>query len=146
MKISKASWHYRFNRFVQREDFRYNIEAGRYTTCRYVRTTAHSVLKSVVLTIGAIAIAVVLLFMLFSMFNVPYQYMFGNSAGLEEKDIVAAVVCWFMVFAVSATSTVTEIKKYMNKRSSTLKPKQRSVFTQAIIDQHDKICTRVEVE
>lgn len=145
MKISKSSWHYRFNKFMD-DDFTYEFSEGQFTTCSYIRATIGSMFtalfKSVVLMIfGAFG-----LFFVGSMIGVPIVVFLGKVP--YELSAILCIVGWAFAAAGLLVLFAKQVQEWMKARRSKTGAvkKEPSVFVQAIIDKHNRFCTLVTAE
>lgn len=147
MKISKTSLHYRFNNFIQGGDFRMRAIEGRFTTCSYIRTCIASVFGGIFKLVILIALLVAVLTFLACMFGVPIAIFMGYVPA--DKAIPPCVVGWaavaFGLFVLMCKQTNQCIKNARARAMKNYVSPEPNVFIQAIVDKHNKFCTRVEV-
>lgn len=141
MQINKTSWHYRFNAKIQQEKFTWRLREGRHTTCSYIRTTIFSALQATWFAFLACVCAAVIGFVLVSAIWVPISIFFLNGVPSELMVGVASIM-WICVACGLGYATYKLLPAYLPKRDPNKEP---NVFVQAIKDQHNKVCTRVEV-
>ena len=141
MKINKQSWHYRFNAKIQRDLFINRARAGRHTTCSYIRTTLYSVVQGLWFCFLLCVVAAIVAIGLGSMIWVPISIFFLNGAPAGEFAVIAFVM-WVAFAILLGYLTYKFMPNIMPKRDPYKEP---NVFFQAIKDQHNKVCTRVEV-
>lgn len=140
MKISSTSLHYRFNAKVQSDKFTDKAERGRFTTCSYIRTSLYSVVQALWFTFVAFLASFLVLWVVGSAIWVPISIFFLNGTPVESA-LAAAAVFWVLVGIALAVMTF----KFINARYIAPVLKEPNVFIQAIKDNHNKFCTRVEV-
>lgn len=140
MQINKLSWHYRFNAKIQQDKFTDRIRCGRHTTCSYIRTTIFSALQATWFAFLACVCIVVVAFVLGSAIWVPISIFFLNGvpAGIA---VGAACAVWVAVAIGLGYATYKFLPKFFPRDPQ----KEPNVFVQAIKDQHNKVCTRIEV-
>lgn len=147
MKISKNSWHYRFNDF-NNDNFTYRFENGVYTTCSYIRTTIASFFAFAFKCAFLLCIAGIILWIIGSMIGVPVMIYMGVTS-IHELLVGPFIVGWLAVIVVLIITLAKQIGEWIDARGTTFnnRPKKEpNVFVQAIIDKHNKFCTRVIAE
>ena len=147
MKISKDSWHYRFNDFSN-DNFSYRFSKGQYTTCSYIRTTIASTFASLFKGFIILCIIATILGVVGSMIAVPVMVFMGMTS-IPELPAVTCVTGWVAVSVVLFVILVNQIKEWIQNiefKTSERVKKEPSVFVQAIIDKHNKFCTRVTAD
>jgi len=147
MKISKDSWHYRFNDFSN-DNFSYRFSKGTYTTCSYIRTTIASFFATLIKCVFVLCIAGMALWIVGSMIGVPIMIYMGITS-ISELIGVPCIIGWIAVIVVLAALFASQAKEWVHNLSAKLEDrpkKEPNVFVQAIIDKHNKFCTRVIAE
>lgn len=147
MKISKDSWHYRFNNF-NNDNFDYRFNKGVYTTCSYIRTTIASFFAFGFKCFAILCALAFVLWIVGSMIYVPAMVYLGATS-INELLAVPCIVGWVAVIVVLAVLFANQVKEWIHNLSAKLddRPtKEPNVFVQAIIDKHNKFCTRVIAE
>lgn len=146
MKISKDSWHYRFNDFSN-DNFSYRFSKGQYTTCSYIRTTIASTFASLFKGFVILCMLAMVLGIVGSMIVVPFMIFMGSMP--PELPTVTCVVAWVFTVAALIILLIGQTKEWIQNlefKTSDRPTKEPSVFVQAIIDKHNKFCTRVIAE
>lgn len=144
MKITKDSWHYRFNNW-QNAMFEYHFDTGRYTTCSYIRTTIGSAFSAFFKGLTALCFLGIFLFIAGSMLIVPAMVFMGQMP--PEMPAVVCVTSWAIAAFVLLILFVRYTTEWFeSRRNSSSQSKEPNVFVQAIIDKHNKYCTRVTAE
>jgi hypothetical protein len=142
MQINSRSLHYRFNSLVQSDKFTDRALCGRFTTCSYIRTCLYSLLKGAFNSVVGLLLAIIVSWILGSALIVPVLIFFFDSHPID-LFIVPTVAVWGCVVVGLAVLFIKQVKERLKK---SFKPSTtRSVFVQAIVDKHNKFCTRVEV-
>lgn len=141
MKVNKRSWHYRFNAKIQQEKFTWRVRDGRHTTCSYIRTTIYSALMALWFAAVFCIIGSIVGLAVGCMIVVPIIIFFFDGAPAEEFAFISALM-WALVAFMLAVLTWKFLPKYLPKRDPNKEP---NVFIQAIKDNHNKVCTRIEV-
>ncbi|MNE31037.1 hypothetical protein D3C80_1245830 [compost metagenome] len=141
MKINSRSWHYRFNAKIQRDKFTDRVRCGRHTTCSYIRTTIYSAMQALWFTFILCIIVAFVAFFLGSAIWVPIAIFFLNGVP-GGMSIAAAGIVWVLVAIGLGYLTYKFLPAYLPKRDPNKEP---NVFIQAVKDQHNKVCTRIEV-
>lgn len=147
MQISKTSWHYRFNKW-QNDNFSSRFNRGHYTTCSYIRTTIASTFACLFKAWIILLVISCILGLIGCMVVVPIMIFLG-SASIPELPGVMCVVGWLMVIVILAIVLVNQIKNWIDNLETKFKDrpvKEPNVFVQAVIDKHNKFCTRVVAE
>lgn len=142
MQINSRSFHYRFNEFVQSDKFTDRAHRGRFTTCSYIRTCLYSVLKGAFNTVIGLLLTLMVGWIFGSALIVPILiFFFGGHP--TDLFVAPAVLVWACVLVGLAMLFLKQVKERLKK---SFKPNTtRNVFVQAIVDKHNKFCTRVEV-
>lgn len=140
MKISNKSLHYKFNAFVQQDRFTDKVRCNRLTTCSYIRTTIYSALMAMWFALLAVICVVIVVLVVGSAIWVPIAIFFmgGTPTGLP---LALASMVWIAI----AITLLILTWKYIKLRYIIPVYREPNVFIQAIKDQHNKFCTRVEV-
>lgn len=147
MKISKNSWHYRFNDF-NNDNFSYRFEKGVYTTCSYIRTTIASFFAFGFKCTAILCALALVAWIIGSMVGVPLMVFMGATS-LSDVFVVPCVVGWALTVLILFVTLVAQIKEWFQNlefKTSDRPSKEPNVFVQAIIDKHNKFCTRVIAE
>lgn len=147
MQISKTSWHYRFNNF-QNDNFVHRFNKGQYTTCSYIRTTIASIFAGMFKSFIILCVLGMALGIVASMIVVPIMVFMGATS-IPELPAVTCVVAWIFAIAVLIILLMSQIKDWFQNlefKTSDRPTKEPSVFVQAIIDKHNKFCTRVTAD
>lgn len=144
MKISKASWHYRFTETYGVSGFKRRCADGRHTTCSYIRAVIYAALRAGVAWTSFAAFAGILLFVVVSMVSMPVVVAAG--AVIIPKTILdfmlaACVLGWIATAIGLALRLVFYITERLNERSE----RRQSLIAQAYKDKKDGVCTLVEV-
>lgn len=144
MKISKASWHYRFNRLVQGDAFVDRARRGQFTTCSYIRTIIFSVIAGITKAVVCAILGALVATAAVSAIVVPILVWF---TGIQpaEPFVGMAVFMWGVVALILVVVTAKLTKDRLKRVNWSRKPKEPNLFIQAIKDKHNKFCTRVEV-
>lgn len=138
MQISKNSWHYRFNNYVQ-DGFASRVRHETFTTCTYIRTTIASAFAGlfkllVILLLGGFALTV-----LCSGVYLPFAV--GFALPLNEPVTVFGAVFWGFatLFLVAYV-----YERFVKDRLADRREKKLNLLRQAMADQKAGICTIVE--
>lgn len=140
MKVSKSSWHYRFNDYFQ-SSFSVRARNETFTTCTYIRTTIRTFFQalSVVVFLGAI---LAILGMVFgSAIYWPVAVIFGLT--LAKFTVPFALITYAAVIVVG--STILYDKKLKPKLEARREQKL-SLLRQAVIDRKEGVCTIVRFD
>lgn len=143
MKIAKTSWHYRFNKF-NNEHFEHRFDRERYTTCSYIRTTLASMFSATFKCAVILCMAAVILWVIGSMLAVPFVVFMGVMP--YELAGVTCVVGWAFLVSALIIMLIGQIKEWIENiefKTNDRPKKEPNVFTQAVIDKHNKFCTLV---
>lgn len=142
MKISKNSWHYRFNKHVQ-SGFDWRVATTVMTTCSYVRTTIFSFLAEIVKLL-LIAIAVFSgLALLGCMTVAPVLHFLGFFVG---DALAVGVGAWLSTLGFIVITTVCVLIEKGGDKYRIYRNKRQSLLRQTLQDKRDGICTIVEFE
>ena len=141
MKISNTSWHYRFNKLVQQEKFTDRAECGRFTTCSYIRTTIASMFKGAFNCLLVVVLSMLIAWLALSALIVPF-YIWLSSSIPQDIFMVPCVLIWCIAVLGLVIALGKQIKERLEEKFEGYQP---NVFVQAIKDNHNKFCTRVEV-
>lgn len=140
MKISKQSWHYRFNSFTQ-SGFDIRAETKVFTTCTYIRTTIRSFFQFTWMTFVLLALASMAAIILGSAVYLPVALIFG----LSIPDMVVPFAGIVYVVGLIALAQFLYAKFFQEKLSER-RERKLSLLRQAAADKKDGICTIVEFE
>lgn len=144
MQISKNSWHYRFNNYIQ-DGFASRVRHDTFTTCTYIRTTIASAFTGLfkllfILLLGAVAVALVC-----SGVYVPFALAF--TLPLTESITFFGIIFWGFTFTsmfIAACIYGLTIKERLADRLADRREKKLNLLRQAMADQKAGICTIVE--
>lgn len=139
MQISKSSWHYRFNAWMQ-ESFSSRSRNEIFTTCSYIRTTIFSmivgVLKLLYLVVGAA-------FVILTAVGVIYlPFLVFGEVGKVEPLIVSGIVGWGFLLLLATLYTVDKLTPWCEAR----KERRIALLKQAMLDKKAGICTIIEYQ
>lgn len=140
MKISKDSWHYRFNDYIQ-SDFGYRAEREVFTTCTYIRTTIRTMFEaafklSLILffvTLGALVVGSAIYLPIAKLFALPLLGFVEPFAGVTYAVITALLLG-------------TGYEKFLKPALERRREQKISLLRQAMKDKKEGICTIVEFE
>jgi len=140
MKISKQSWHYRFNSFTQAK-FDNRVELGVFTTCSYIRTTIRSFFQFawmaaiVVLMVGLLGTVVG------SGIYLPIALAF--SLPIAEVVYPFAFATYFLIVCAGGQLL---FHHYIEPKLYERRERKLGLIRQAMEDKKAGICTIVEFE
>jgi sterol desaturase/sphingolipid hydroxylase (fatty acid hydroxylase superfamily) len=137
MQISKSSWHYRFNAWMQ-ESFQSRSRNEIFTTCSYIRTTIFSGIigffKLLMSLLGVI-------FVIWAVVGVVYlPFLIFGSVGEVEPLIVGGVIGWGAIGIVVACIVADKLTPFWQAR----KERKIALLKQAMLDNKAGICTIIE--
>lgn len=137
MQISKSSWHYRFNDWMQ-DSFKWRTNKEIFTTCSYIRTTIFSLIVGL-FKLFAIALAVgVGGWLLVGVAYLPF-FAFG-SVGELEPLVVGGVLGWGIIGVVLSCIVADKLTPFWQAR----KERKIALLKQAMLDNKAGICTIIE--
>lgn len=140
MKISKQSWHYRFNNYVQ-DGFASRVRHDTFTTCSYIRTTIASAFTGLFKLFIIFMLSLFLATLVGSGVYLPFAVGFGLP--LTEPFNVFGVIFWFFAVLLLAAYVY---ESFIKERLAERREKKLNVLRQAMADQKAGICTIVEFE
>lgn len=144
MKISKASWHYRFTDSYGVDGFARRCEDGRHTTCSYIRAVIYAALRAGVAWTCFAAVAAFLLFFAVSMVSMPVVIAAGVvivPKTILDLMLAACILGWIIAAGLLAIRLIIYIIERLDERSE----RRQSLLAQAYKDKKDGVCTLVEV-
>ena len=143
MKISKKSWHYRYNAYIQ-PSFERRMQRELITTCEYVRTTIFSTLCNIVqlwlFSVFIFAIGVLGVTAL----GVPVALLFGVS--LPEVWIAIALCMWSIILSIGIAVAGAHISEYLRHKAHGRREERQSLLRQTLQDRKNGICTIITLE
>lgn len=137
MQISKSSWHYRFNAWMQ-ESFSSRSRNEIFTTCSYIRTTIFSFLIGVLKLLICILSAIVVVDVVVGIIYLPFL-IFGT-VGEVEPLVVGGIIGWGVIGIVIAAIVADKLTPFWQAR----KERKIAMLKQAMLDNKAGICTIVE--
>jgi len=144
MKISKASWHYRFTDTYGVSGFARRCQDGRHTTCSYIRAVIYAALRAGVAWTCFSAFAAFFLFFAVSMVSMPVVIAAGVvivPKTILDFMLAACILGWIVTAGVLAIRLIVYILERLGERSE----RRQSLLAQAYKDKKDGVCTLVEV-
>lgn len=140
MKVSKSSWHYRFNDYFQ-SNFSYRASRSTFTTCTYIRTTIRTFFQALatVLFLGATLCMLGVIFG--SAIYWPVAVIFGLT--LAKFTVPFAIITYAAVIAVGAGILYD---KKLKPKLEARREQKLSLLRQAVIDRKEGICTIVRFD
>lgn len=137
MQISKSSWHYRFNAWMQ-ESFKSRSRNEIFTTCSYIRTTIFSFIVSLVKLLW-IALGIILAVIIVA--GIVYiPFLIFGSVGKVEPLIVGGIIGWGGLLMAGVALLADKLTPFWQER----KERKIAVLKQAMLDNKAGICTIVE--
>ncbi len=137
MQISKSSWHYRFNAWMQ-ESFKSRSRNEIFTTCSYIRTTIFSFIVGLVKLLW-IALAVILAVIIVA--GIVYlPFLIFGSVGKVEPLIVGGIIGWGGLLMAGVALLADKLTPFWQER----KERKIAALKQAMLDNKAGICTIVE--
>lgn len=137
MQISKSSWHYRFNAWMQ-ESFKSRSRNEIFTTCSYIRTTIFSFIVSLVKLLW-IALGIILAVIIVA--GIVYiPFLIFGSVGKVEPLIVGGIIGWGGLLIAGVALLADKLTPFWQER----KERKIAVLKQAMLDNKAGICTIVE--
>lgn len=140
MKISKQSWHYRFNNYVQ-DGFASRVRHDTFTTCTYVRTTIASLFTGLFKLLTLLIMLGVTVAFICSGIYLPVALGFGLP--IAEPFNVFGVVFW-IGFVAGVGVYVHE--RYFKEKLAVRRERKLDLLRQAMADKKAGVCTIVEFE
>lgn len=140
MKVSKSSWHYRFNDYFQ-NNFSYRASRSTFTTCTYIRTTIRTFLQASVTILFLGGLLCILGVVLGSAIYWPVAVIFGLT--LAKFTVPFAIITYAAVIAVGAAILYD---KKLKPKLEARREQKLSLLRQAVIDRKEGICTIVRFD
>lgn len=142
MKISRNSWHYRYNQYV-RDDWRFRAHLETFTTCSYIRTTMFTVLVHL-MQLGFIAVTIGALLAFTLLLSVP---VLAISGFVFPADLLgASLAAWIGIGSLIGVLLFAFVSSQIEKAYIKAKRKRQTLLSQALQDRKDGICTIVDFE
>jgi len=144
MKISKASWHYRFTQTYGMDGFTRRCEDGRHTTCSYIRAVIYAALRAVVAWSALAVVIAAMLSILASMVTIPVVILAGVvivKASLLGGMVPLCVVGWSATVFGLLCYLLSCLGDVISARSE----RRQNLLAQMYKDKKDGVCTLVEV-
>lgn len=140
MKVSKSSWHYRFNDYFQ-SNFAYRAERSTFTTCTYIRTTIRTFFQATAATAFVSMLILMLILILGSAVYWPVAAIFGLPLAKFTVPFAVGTYC-----AIGAASIVLLYEKKLKPKLEARREQKLSLLRQAVLDRKEGICTIVRFE
>lgn len=137
MQISKSSWHFRFNAWMQ-ESFRSRSRNEIFTTCSYIRTTIFSFIVGFVKLLWIALAATLAVIIVAGIVYIPFL-IFG-SVGKVEPLIVGGIIGWGGLLIAGVALLADKLTPFWQER----KERKIAALKQAMLDNKAGICTIVE--
>lgn len=137
MQISKNSWHYRFNAWMQ-ESFVSRSKHEIFTTCSYIRTTIFSMIVGFLKGVALTAASIIALGVLVGTAYLPF-YLVGLCPAIEILKGLGGIG-WGLIALVLICLLVNYLSPYFRAR----KARKIALLQQAMLDKKAGICTIIE--
>lgn len=139
MQISKSSWHYCFNSWMQ-DSFKYRARNDVFTTCSYIRTTIFSAIVGLFKIFAMILAVFVAIWMVAGVVYLPF-FVFGTVGELPPL-VVGGIMGWSFLAIVAVACLMDKLSPYLKRR----KEKRIALLKQAMLDKSAGICTIIDFE
>lgn len=137
MQISKSSWHYRFNAWMQ-ESFRSRSRNEIFTTCSYIRTTLFSLIVGVFKLFWVVLAAIFAVVVVAGIVYLPLL-IFG-SVGEVKPLIVGGIIGWGGLLVAGVVLLADKLTPFWQAR----KERKIAALKQAMLANKAGICTIIE--
>ncbi len=139
MKISKHSWHYRFNSFVSDSSVKFRT----HTTCSYIRTTIVNMLVATMMCIFACSGVLAVGSAVLSGIYYPIALVFGLP--LATKIVELAIGFWIILLGAGVCFLfIVLLEKAKDRLAQRKLDRELSLLLQAAEDRKQGVCTIVE--
>lgn len=141
MKISKQSWHYRFNSHISES----SVQNRTHTTCSYIRATIVNMLVAALMLILSCGILLMMGSLVLTGIYYPIALLFGLP--LTAKIVELASIFWLVVVLAGICFLFVVLwEKAKAKYDQRKVDRELSLLLQAAEDRKNRVCSVVEFE
>lgn len=144
MKISRNSWHYRFNTHVQGVNFPYRMRNNVVTTCDYIRTTLFSLAAEAVILLFTAVVASACIFAVLCMTVGLIAPLLGFF--IPADVIVVGISMWAAIGITILVGVFFALVETSSQAYTAYKHRRQDLLRQSLEDYKNGICTIVTVE